>query len=214
MDMPYHYSNTNPAVAAAALRRIIDTSTISTVHLVIWLDLPHMLQLLIMDNDNNNNNHHRSSSSSSCGWMEVVDERHRTPFLLACQLGRYGCVQVILSSCSSSRKKKLYLAKDSILGNTALHYCCCCSGKAAAASTLKLLLLHAASSTGTTSSQQHCYRRLLCRPNNSGETPLHLACVASHGGVDLVECLLAHSPPQQQRAAGRSACWTAMGAAR
>eukprot|EP00978_Attheya_sp_CCMP212_P004603 scaffold10034_cov53-Attheya_sp.AAC.6 len=139
-----------------------DTTAFSPLQFAIFLDRPHLIKV-ILDSDAV-----RPSLSTI-----AADKYSRTPLMLASELGRDGCVKVLLSY--SVR----LAAKDDLHGNTVLHFCC----KGGDPTSLKLLLGASGASKGSSNHQ-----RLVCSKNKLGQTALHVAC--KEGRTHLVETFL------------------------
>ena len=140
-------------------------SSFSLVHLSTFLDMPHMLRLLL-----------DSSIVSPALAVDVKDANGVTPLMIACQNGFEASVRVLLGYGPRMAMR------EQQLGDSALHMCCRCDGTQP--SMLRLLL----SSSGRGSSQQ----RILCARNKEGKTAMHIACEG--GRTSIIETFLTEAP--------------------
>ena len=149
----------------------VHLSSFSLVHLSTFLDMPHMLRLLL----------DRSVASSALA-ADSKDSSNVTPLMIACQYGLEACVRVLLGY-----GPRLAI-KENLLGDSVLHICCRCDE--IQPSMLRLLL----SSSGKGSSQQ----RILCARNKKGQTAIHVAC--EQGRTSFVETFLEEAPTASTKA--------------
>lgn len=114
--------------------------------------------------------------------LDVLDDRKRTPLMLACELSLDNIIQLLLSY-----GPKL-LMKHAKTGDCVLHIAC----RHGQPSTVKLIL---GCDRGLTSSKDKnsARQRLLCCRNRKGETPLHIACSA--GKFSVLDSLLSSASP-------------------
>eukprot|EP00957_Ditylum_brightwellii_P143109 10904273-Ditylum_brightwellii.AAC.1 len=114
--------------------------------------------------------------------------------MLACELGREGCVRSLLSFGSKVSKKDLHG------GNTALHYC----ARSGDTSSLRLLLQcrhdegKGGGNGGGGGGGNKRNDSILYAKNARGETPVHIACAA--GRTDVLEIILTLCPAASARA--------------
>lgn len=146
-------------------------SSFSLVHLSTFLDMPHMLRLLL-----------DSSIISPALAVDVKDANGVTPLMIACQNGFEASVRVLLGYGPRMAMR------EQRLGDSALHMCCRCDGTQP--SMLRLLL----SSSGRGSSQQ----RILCARNKEGKTAMHVACEG--GRTSIIETFLTEAPAASTKA--------------
>lgn len=142
---------------------------ISPLQLAVHLDRPRMLRILL-------GNPRLLTTVSAVDCIKNVSPSpssssgYSAPLLMAAELGREECLQILLLSGSS-----VVLSRDTE-GNNVLH--CSCRGDAPA-STLRLILQVAGNSL---------LPKLWTTKNFRGQTPLH--CICQHGRVDLLEEVL------------------------
>jgi ankyrin repeat protein len=153
----------DPATTPSAKANI----EMSPLQLAVHLDRPRMLRILL-------GVPHLFSAVDSSKYVSPLPSSsasgHPAPLLMAAELGREECLQMLLLSGSS-----VVLSKDTE-GNNVLHYSC--RGDAPA-STLRLILQVAGNSL---------LPKLWTTKNLRGQTPLH--CICQHGRVDLLEEVL------------------------
>lgn len=150
----------------------VHLSSFSLVHLSTFLDMPHMLRLLL----------DRSIASPALAVDSKDSSNGVTPLMIACQYGLEACVRVLLGYGPRM------VIKENQLGDSVLHICCRCDE--IQPSMLRLLL----SSSGKGSSQQ----RILCARNRKGQTAIHVAC--EQGRTSFVETFLEEAPTVSTKA--------------
>jgi len=139
------------------------------IHLSIFLDKFHMVKAIL---------EHESRDGEKRS-VNALDERHRTPLLLASCLGLEPHITILLAHGAKLNIKDAY-------GNTALHNCC----QTGFLSALQLILLLGKNKNAT--------QRLMCSRNGQGQTPFHVACAA--GSTAIIEKLLSISVATSMKA--------------
>ena len=154
-----------------------DIYALNPLQLCIILNLHHVIRTILST----------PCQASDAGLNNVKhmeeDNIGRTPLMLACELHRSECIEVLLTL--TNKPKLDHREKEH--GNSAFHFCCMGTKiiptdddcDAAAANTLELLL------SRTPHSLQ---RRMLFAVNNQRKSLLHLACAS--GDLQLVDCIL------------------------
>jgi ankyrin repeat protein len=143
----------------------ISVKRFTPLHLAVYLDKPLIVSLLLQ------------SGKESLSVATVDGDNSVTPLMLAAELGRDGCLVILLAHGA------LVTARDDH-GNNALHYCC---RAGASVSTLKTLL-----GSRHTAGNGQLYKVLSSRNEDTLQTPLHLACTFGHN--HLVEALMNYLP--------------------
>lgn len=143
----------------------VSVKNFSPLHLAVYLDKPQFVSILLQ------------SVKPSLSVLTVDGANMVTPLMLGSELGRDGCLAILLSHGA------LVAARDG-QGNNALHYCC---RAGAPVSTMKTLL----GSRHRVGNSQ-LYKVLASRNEKTLQTPLHLACNRGHN--HLVEALLNFLP--------------------
>ena len=139
------------------------------IHLSILLDKFQMVQAIL---------EHESSDGEKRS-VNALDERHRTPLVLASCLGLEPHITILLAHGAKLNIKDAY-------GNTALHNCC----QTGFLSALQSILLLGNNKNAT--------QRLMCSRNGQGQTPFHVACAA--GSTAIIEKLLSISVATSMKA--------------
>jgi ankyrin repeat protein len=149
---------------------------LSLLHLAVVLDKSHLLQLLLSSARSSNLNMVTSTFA-----VDDLDDKKRTPLMLACELGFNDCIRGLL------RFGPKVTLRQQGSGDCALHVACRFGG---ASTVLAVLVsLRGKDDKLNASKDKNSMRhRLICCRNRKNETPLHIAC--KRGRFDILEALL------------------------